>query len=109
MFATRKLQVVVARIILCFHLGDNSPTVAASVDYLRQHAGLGQEFLPAKQYRMHLHVATDNAAHWQRDSGQRLLTGSDSRCPVQPLVRRLEIIAPATDATFVVDWKESRA
>jgi hypothetical protein len=29
------------------------------VEYLRRHAGLGQETGPAKQYRMQLHVATN--------------------------------------------------
>jgi hypothetical protein len=34
----------------------------ASVEYLRTHAGLGQDSRPAKQYRMQLHVTTNAQA-----------------------------------------------
>ena len=38
----------------------------ASVEYLRRHAGLGQDSNPAKQYRIQLHVAID-AARFKRN------------------------------------------
>jgi hypothetical protein len=58
------------------------------VEYLRRHAGLGQETGPAKQYRLQLHVATnvkltDRCASVASESGRDVLVGGS----VERLIR----------------------
>ena len=56
------------------HTPDSSPDFGtarpthASVEYLRTHAGLGQDSHPAKQYRMQLHVTTNDRGQAQPPS-----------------------------------------
>jgi len=68
------------------------------VEYLRRHAGLGQETSPAKQYRLQLHVATNAQA-----CGAQVASEASTRPQYQQIKLALDVHAASIVVVRMVE------